>query len=109
MHLLSQRRLFERYGIARGLFDVRVLSAEKIRLHAAVFDAIKNGARRGIAVATGATGFLIVRLDTPGKVIMSDKSDIALVDAESEGVRRDHGFEGVGHEAILHVLSIGRG
>ncbi len=39
---------------------------------------------------------------------MNDKTQILLVDAESECVRRDHRFEFVGHEAILRVLAFRR-
>src|SRR5205814_8415471 len=93
---------------ARGLLNVRVFAAEKVGLNATVFDAVENGASRGVAVAASASCFLIVGLDAPGKVIVDDETDIALVDPESERICRDYGLELSGHESVLHVLAVGR-
>src|SRR5438270_7081365 len=108
MNLLAQRHLLEGDGHARRLLDIRVLATEEVRLNAAVLDTVKNRTRGGISVAASATGFLIVRLDTPWEVIMDDEADVALVDSEAERVGRDDGLEAVGHEPVLHVLAIRR-
>jgi hypothetical protein len=36
-----------------------------------------------------------------------DEADVGLVDAEPERVRRDHGLEPAGHEAVLRELALG--
>src|SRR5438094_6221881 len=107
MDLLAMRHLLERDGDARRLLHVGILAAEKVRLHATVFDAIQHRARRGLAIASSAPGLLIVRLDASRKVIVNDEADVALVDAEAKCVRGNHRFEAIGHESVLHVLAVG--
>ena len=55
---------------------------------------------RGVAIAAGATGFLIIGLDRFWQTDMGDKAHIGLVDAHAEGDRRDHhhvfGFDEIG-------------
>src|SRR5205823_9824092 len=68
VHLLALRNLLESYCNARRFLDVRIFAAEKVRLHAAVLDAIQDSARRRVAIASGAAGFLIVRFNASREV-----------------------------------------
>ena len=42
------------------------------------------------AVASGASGFLVVRLDAPRGLEVYEEPDVRMVDAHAEGVGRDH-------------------
>src|SRR5690348_15859227 len=60
MNLLAQGHLLECDRDARGFLDVVILTTEKVRLNAAILDALQHRADGGIAVVAGASCLLIV-------------------------------------------------
>ena len=55
-----------------------------------VLQPVEQPGIRGLAVAPGAPGFLVVRLHGLGQIEVRDEADIRLVDAHAEGNRGDH-------------------
>ena len=84
-------------------FRLRVGAVEEEALRVVVAPEVNQDAARGIAIATGAAGLLIVRLERPRHVVVEHEADVGLVDAHPERVRRDQHVDLSGHEAILHV------
>ena len=68
----------------------RVRAREEVLLDRDVVGREQQHAARGLAVAAAAAGFLGVRLERAGHVIVEDVADVRLVDAEAERVGRDH-------------------
>ena len=70
-------------------------------MDALIFQAIEEGGVRGLAVAAGSAGFLVVGFEGVGELVVVDEADVGLVDAEAEGLGGDHDFELVVHEGLL--------
>ena len=73
---------------------------------------IEQHAVRRLAVAAGAAGLLVVGLERAREVVVDDEAQVGLVDAEAEGVGRDHQLGAAGlaaHERVLHARALGRG
>ena len=61
------------------------------------------------AVAARAPGLLHVLLERARRVVVHHVADVGLVDAEAEGVGRDHhGAAAAAHEAVLVLAALRR-
>src|SRR5580765_1473566 len=56
----------------------------------------------GPSVATGATNFLIIGLQTSRNVEMDDQPDIRLIDAHAEGIRRSQNPHSPPAKVVMH-------
>src|ERR1041385_2809218 len=83
-----------------------MLAAEKELMRAAIIELKKQTARRGLAVTTGASRFLIVRFERAGHLIMDDETNVGFVDAHAKRVRRHNRFQLTVHERVLIALAI---
>ena len=61
---------------------------------------------RRLAVAPGASGFLVVRLERSRHRVVHDQAHVRLVDAHAERVRRDDRAHLLRHERVLHVVTL---
>ncbi len=67
-----------------------IAAAGKEALDALVFRAVEKDGAGGLAVAAGAAGLLVVRLERIGELVVVDEADVGLVDAEAERLGGDH-------------------
>ena len=87
-----------RHHLALG---TRGLDEELVR--EAVLEGVEQVAVRGLAVASGAAGLLVVRLERTRHRMMHDEPHVALVDPHAERVRRDDRAHLLRHERVLHL------
>ena len=85
----AQQRVELRAGDALVLLARRRLLDEPALLND-VRQAVDHPGIRGQAVAAGAAGLLVVRLDALRHVEVRDEAHVRLVDAHAEGDGRDH-------------------
>src|SRR5690606_33037244 len=86
----------------------RGLAVEEL-LYAPVAMVVKQGAPGVGAVAPGASGLLVVRLQAARHLGMHDEADVRLVDAHAEGVGGHHDARIAAHEALLTLGALARG
>ena len=67
----------------------------------AVFDLVKNGTAGRLTIATRSSGLLVVGFKRAGKVVVDYKTDVRLVDPETERVGRDHRLDPIRHKCFL--------
>src|ERR1041385_6723880 len=91
-----------------NVVELRMLAAEKELMRAAIFELIKQTARRRLAVTSGTPCFLIVGFERTRHLIMDHETDVGFVDAHAERVRRDDRFQLTVHERFLITLAIAR-
>ena len=80
-----------------GVFD---LPDEKV-LFDLVAERVEQHAFAGLAVATGASGLLVVALDGLGQVVVHHQPDVGLVDAHAERDSRHYDGRLISDEPIL--------
>src|ERR1044071_9686374 len=85
-----------------------MLTAEKQLLRATIVELVKERTERRFTVTPSTPGFLVVRFKRTGHLIVSDKTNVRLVDAHSKSIRRHDCFQFTGHERVLVVLAIAR-
>ena len=66
-----------------------------------ILPVVQQDAVRGFAVASGASGLLIIAFHVLRHIIVNDERNIGLVDAHAEGVGRDHDGLAVVQEVVL--------
>ena len=92
-------------AIAR-LVDRRALDEEDVQ--ALVARRGEQQAARGLAVAPGAAGLLVVGLDRARDALVADRPHVGLVDAHAERVGRHDDRRLAGHEAPLRLRAHAR-
>ena len=75
---------------------------------AEVLLAVEQQGQRGLAVTTGASDLLVVRVQRLRDVGVNHEPHVRLVDAHAEGRRRDHDIQLVPEELLVHPLAVGR-
>ena len=76
------------------LFDERALrirALDEKLVGEAIGKRVQQIAAGRLAVAAGAAGFLVVRLERAGHGVVDDEAHVRLVDPHAEGVGRDDG------------------
>ena len=63
-------------------------------------------ATRGLAVAPGSAGFLIVGFERARHVVVDHRADVGLVDAHAEGVGGDDDLGLAAHEPFLRLVPL---
>ena len=92
---LLQKRV--RLGVTA--FPVSVLNKELLSPY--ILAAVQQDAVRGLAIAAGPAGLLVITFHISGHVVMHDKGDIGFVNAHTKGVCGDHDGLFVKDEQIL--------
>ena len=85
----------------------RVRLLEEVFLDGQVVGLVQQHAARWLAIASGASRLLHVRLGRPGHLVMDDVADVGLVDAQPERVGRQHDDLAARlHERRLRLLAL---
>ena len=72
------------------VFLGRIAAGEEELLDRLVAVQEEQGAVGDLAVAAGAARLLVVGVETGGHLVVDDEARVGLVDAEAEGIGRDH-------------------
>ena len=87
---------------ADGIFGGISVFDEKF-LNELVLIRIKHQALRRLTIASGSPGFLIIRFNAAGQVVMHNKSQIGFINPHAESIRRDNNFNLARHEFLLDL------
>jgi hypothetical protein len=90
----------------RVLF-ARVAAREEELLHRLVGAQEQQRAHGRLAIAPGASRFLVVRLGIWRQLVVQHETDVGLVDSQPERIRGHHDAQFAGHEALLHRGTFG--
>ena len=90
------------------VFLGRIAAGEEELLDRLVAVQEEEGAVGDLAVAAGAARLLVVGVEPGRHLVVEDEARVGLVDAEAEGVGRDHDARAAGHEVVLARLALAR-